>query len=93
MTTAHLKLGDEALILDLTGALFLPQHETLVVSDLHFEKGSSFIRQGLTLPPYDTRTTLRNLQQVCTSLRSAIVFPTKAPASGWTLMMPLPSEN
>ena len=65
MIDASLKLGSETLLLDLTGALFLAAHDTLVVSDLHFEKGSSFVRQGLTLPPYDTRTTLRNLQEVC----------------------------
>jgi DNA ligase-associated metallophosphoesterase len=35
-----------------------------VVSDLHFEKGSSFARKGLTLPPYDTRATLQKLEDV-----------------------------
>ncbi|MEL6113520.1 MAG: ligase-associated DNA damage response endonuclease PdeM [Pseudomonadota bacterium] len=43
---------------DRSGALWLPDHETLVVSDLHFEKGSSFARRGVLLPPYDTRATL-----------------------------------
>ena len=33
----------------------------LVVSDIHFEKGSSFARRGALLPPYDTRYTLRRL--------------------------------
>ena len=30
----------------------------LLVADLHFEKGSSFARRGMMLPPYDTRETL-----------------------------------
>ena len=32
---------------------------TLVVADLHLEKGSSFAARGQMLPPYDTRETLR----------------------------------
>ena len=30
----------------------------LAFADLHFEKGSSYARHGLLLPPYDTRETL-----------------------------------
>ncbi len=45
-----------------TGALYIPAHQTLVVSDLHFEKGSFFAAKGQFLPPYDTRTTLARLQ-------------------------------
>ena len=33
----------------------------LVVADLHLEKGSSFARRGLLLPPYDTGATLPRL--------------------------------
>jgi DNA ligase-associated metallophosphoesterase len=36
----------------------MPEEGTLVVADLHLEKGSSFARRGSLLPPYDTRTTL-----------------------------------
>lgn len=43
------------------GALFLVATRTLIVSDLHFEKGSSFAVRGQMLPPYDTRATLRAL--------------------------------
>ena len=50
--------------LDLSGALFLPDHDTLVIADLHLEKGSSFARRGLMLPPYDTRETLAALGEV-----------------------------
>ena len=54
-------LAGTACALDLSGALYLPDEHTLVVADLHLEKGSSFARRGSLLPPYDTRTTLATL--------------------------------
>jgi uncharacterized protein len=53
-----------AATLDLSGALFLADRGVLVVSDLHLEKGSSFARRGLMLPPYDTREALGALAEV-----------------------------
>lgn len=47
------------------GALYAPSQRTLIVADLHFEKGSSFARRGVFLPPYDTRTTLKRLLALC----------------------------
>jgi uncharacterized protein len=45
-----------------SGALWLAAERTLVVADLHFEKGSSYAaRFGQMLPPYDTRETLDRL--------------------------------
>ena len=44
-----------AAVLDPAGALWLPASGMLVVADLHLEKGSSFARRGMLLPPYDTR--------------------------------------
>jgi DNA ligase-associated metallophosphoesterase len=49
---------------DCSGALSVPSQRLLVVADLHLEKGSSFARHGLHLPPYDTRTTLERLAEV-----------------------------
>ncbi|WP_300544438.1 ligase-associated DNA damage response endonuclease PdeM [Maricaulis sp.] len=46
---------------DPAGLLVLPDHAVLVVSDLHFEKGSSFAPAGQLIPPYDTRSTLKRL--------------------------------
>ena len=67
-----LALAGEALSLDRTGALWLPEHRTLVVSDLHLEKGSSFAaRSGQFLPPYDTRETLACLHEVIQRLDPA----------------------
>jgi hypothetical protein len=48
-------------IADLSGALFWEEQSLLVVSDLHLEKGSSFARRGVLLPPYDTAATLAML--------------------------------
>lgn len=43
------------------GALYWESEATLIVADLHFEKGAAFAARGMLLPPYDTRTTLRRL--------------------------------
>lgn len=51
-------------ICDPLGALFLPKSRTLIVSDLHLEKGAAFARLGMMLPPYDTLATLRLLEAV-----------------------------
>lgn len=59
---------------DLSGALYWPDRETLIVSDLHFEKGTSFARRRHFLPPYDTRSTLARLEGVCRRLRPARVI-------------------
>ncbi len=59
-----LMLAGETLVLDLCGGLWLPEHRTLIVSDLHLEKGSSYAaRSGQFLPPYDTRETLACLHE------------------------------
>lgn len=51
-------------VLDLSGALFIQEGEILVVSDLHFEKASSFARRRHFVPPYDTSVTLTALERV-----------------------------
>ena len=44
---------------DMSGALYWPGEDALIVADLHLEKGSAFAKRGQLLPPYDTRETLR----------------------------------
>jgi len=61
MTRASLELAGERLVLDGRGAVYLPDHATLVVADLHLEKGQAFAARGRLLPPYDTRATLARL--------------------------------
>ncbi len=48
---------------DPAGVLVLPGSATLIVSDLHFEKGSAYAARGQLIPPYDTRSTLRRLAE------------------------------
>ena len=45
------------------GALYLPSHQTLVVSDLHFEKGHAQ-SVAAPLPRYDTDMTLSKLSEI-----------------------------
>ena len=62
MTPAPLHLGTERFMLDPAGLLAWPARRTLVVADLHLEKGSAFAARGAgLLPPYDTRETLSRL--------------------------------
>jgi len=54
-------VNGETLALDPAGAAYCPAESTLVLADLHFEKGSSFARRGNMLPPYDTKETLARI--------------------------------
>lgn len=53
-----LRLGRLQFVARISGALWWPAERLLAFADLHFEKGSSYARHGLMLPPYDTRATL-----------------------------------
>jgi DNA ligase-associated metallophosphoesterase len=54
-------IGETALVADPAGILYWPQEGALIVADLHLEKGSSFAKRGVLLPPYDTAATLARL--------------------------------
>jgi len=54
-------LGRLVVVPDHSGALWLPEERTLVVADLHLEKGSSYAKRGVFLPPYDSAATLATL--------------------------------
>jgi DNA ligase-associated metallophosphoesterase len=58
---APLLLAGHALTPISAGALYWDSERTLIVADLHLEKGAAFAARGMLLPPYDTRTTLRRL--------------------------------
>jgi DNA ligase-associated metallophosphoesterase len=66
---APLRVNGQSLVPDLSGALWWPARRTLVVADLHLEKGSSFAARGQFLPPYDTAATLRLLEEAVARLR------------------------
>jgi DNA ligase-associated metallophosphoesterase len=57
-----LALHGTAAVLRGSGALWLTASRTLVVSDLHLEKGSAYAAKGQLLPPFDTRDTLDRLE-------------------------------
>jgi DNA ligase-associated metallophosphoesterase len=60
----RIALANVEVMLRWSGALWLEPESTLVVADLHFEKGSSYAaRFGQMLPPYDTRETLDRLDR------------------------------
>ncbi|MBN9561095.1 MAG: ligase-associated DNA damage response endonuclease PdeM [Alphaproteobacteria bacterium] len=61
MTAAPLHFAGERLMLDPAGALIWPEAGLLAVADLHLEKGSSYAKRGMLLPPWDTRATLDRL--------------------------------
>lgn len=58
------------LLADISGAAFEPDTATLLVADLHLEKGSAFAVRGQLLPPYDTRETLRRLADAMARLNA-----------------------
>ena len=64
-----IEVNGTELVPDLSGALYWPEERTLVVADLHFEKGSSYAARGVFLPPYDTRATLSALGEACARLK------------------------
>ncbi len=60
----EVSLNGAALVADPDGALYWPREGVLAVADLHLEKGSSFAKRGVLLPPYDTAATLARLAAV-----------------------------
>jgi len=63
-TDLNIAVNGETLVLDRSGAAWWPRTSTLILADLHFEKGSSYARFGQFLPPYDTRATLLRMAEV-----------------------------
>jgi DNA ligase-associated metallophosphoesterase len=61
------------MVLDARGAAFLPDTDTLVVSDLHLEKGSYYAARGVPVPVCDTRETLARLADVIAAYSPACV--------------------
>jgi DNA ligase-associated metallophosphoesterase len=66
VTASSLHVAGVDFVADLSGALFWEEQSLLVVSDLHLEKGSSFAKRGVLLPPYDTVATIGRLAAVIT---------------------------
>lgn len=71
---SRLTVNGASILADVSGAALIEACGSLVVADLHFEKGSAFAERGVLLPPYDTRTTLRRLGEVIARLKPARVI-------------------
>jgi hypothetical protein len=70
-----MSVAGEAAHLRPSGALWLSATRTLVVADLHLEKGSAYAARGQLLPPYDTGETLRRLEaEIAASAPERVVF-------------------
>ena len=70
----YLHVQGEMLMPLAEGALWWPDRETLIVSDLHFEKGSYLARHGQMLPPYDTHATLARIETLVTAFAPKCVL-------------------
>jgi DNA ligase-associated metallophosphoesterase len=67
-------MAGQDFIADSSGALWWEAARTLIVSDLHLEKGSGFAARGVFLPPYDTAETLAALSAAIRRYRPARVI-------------------
>jgi len=67
------KLGDALVTALPEGALWVAEAKTLIVSDVHFEKGSSYALRGQMLPPYDTHAALMKLTDLMLRLSPDII--------------------
>ncbi|MGE5259524.1 MAG: ligase-associated DNA damage response endonuclease PdeM [Actinomycetota bacterium] len=61
---SHVRVCGHAMQPLAAGALYWQAEDTLLVADLHLEKGAAYAALGMLLPPYDTRTTLQRLGKV-----------------------------
>lgn len=69
----EMRLGDMLVTALPNGALWIAESKTLIVSDLHLEKGSSLALRGQMLPPYDTHAALLKLTDLMLSLQPEII--------------------
>jgi DNA ligase-associated metallophosphoesterase len=66
---SHVNVCGQALLPLAAGALYWEAEDTLLVADLHLEKGAAYAALGMLLPPYDTRTTLQRLGKVLDAVK------------------------
>ncbi len=75
MSGYEFTLSDEKLVATPSGALWLPDHATIVVSDLHLGKANRIARrEGRLTPPYETLETLTRLSDVLETHRPRTVI-------------------
>jgi len=66
--------SDQEFELHSCGGIFWPSQKIYIISDLHFEKGSSYSPFGSFLPPYDTSETLEKLAYSCEKIRPETIL-------------------
>ena len=60
---ARVLMCGKSFLADRTGALYWPAEETLIVADLHLQKGSYLTEPEVLLPPYDTASAFDKLEE------------------------------
>lgn len=70
----HITFAGLAVTLDQSGAAWLPTRTTLIVSDLHLEKGSNAAARGRLIPAFDSHDALTRLRCVIEAYRPARVI-------------------
>lgn len=73
-SSGAIQVAGVEVMLDCSGAAWLPEEGVLIFSDLHFEKGSHFAQRGQFLPPYDTRATLDGVERLIRLVRPETVI-------------------
>lgn len=68
-TQHEVYLNGARLIADLSGAVYWPAGDAIIVADVHFEKASAYAARGVALPPYDTAVSLARLEAVMQAYR------------------------
>jgi DNA ligase-associated metallophosphoesterase len=68
---SHIVIAGHELQPQAAGTLYWAVEKTLLVADLHLEKGAAFAALGMLIPPYDTRTTLARLARIIRDLNPA----------------------
>lgn len=56
------------------GALFWINKKTLIIADLHLEKGSSYFKEGQFISPKDTSENLRKLENCVDKIKPKIII-------------------
>jgi len=69
-----LRFAGLRIVLDGSGAAYLPERAALIVSDLHLEKGSGAAARGRLVPALDSHDTLLRLQAVIEAYRPRAVI-------------------
>lgn len=70
---SHVEVSGQVLKPLAAGALYWEAEDTLLVADLHLEKGAAYAALGMLLPPYDTRSTLARLGKILAKVKPARV--------------------